>query len=1006
MGPIEVRILSNDNNAKGDLFGRLMSDLFIALGYEKPRLNVHKSGREVDLMADHRVESRIAIAECKATKSPIGGDDVNKFVGVVDAESANGQSVSGYYISLNGFKETAIEQERQGRITKIILMSGSRVVEELIKGRIIISKDRATEISGRICGQVKDLSMDSQIELVAHARGWIWVIYYLNKGERTHFALVHSDGTPLAETIALEVIEADFDCGGNLLGLICLNPSSRSETEDSEEEAVSAYKNYLISECGYIQLDGMPMDSQIGNRQLKLQNLFIPMHLDIQHNDEKEMAEIERRDIGSALLKYDRLAILGAPGAGKSTLIKRIAISYAYSDRLDNEEEIVDLGNKVPLFIRCRELRDLSRGSFGEIISAISEKGQVKDHATSFVSYIYRKLLSGDVILLIDGLDEISDPGDRAAFVCTIRTTVHAYNNISIIVTSRESGFRHVAAHLSRVCKRSLLSPFDNEDIKRLSICWHKEVMGDIDHIMIGAEMLADSIIQNDRIRSLAENPLLLTTLLLVKRWVGTLPERRALLYGKAVEVLLMTWNVEAHRPIPDDEALPQLCYVASSMMMEGIQKLSKNKLSSLVKESRISLPNELSYVKDSADEFVRRVEDRSSLLMMTGVDIEDGQLVDFFEFRHLTFQEFLTAKAVIMGWYPGYNKEHTIFQFLKKYIAREEWRQVIPLIASLAGKSAEGLIQGITLRASDTYVEVRDKNNSFVIMLGNCLADEAPASPETIKAAIYRIVRMDTDLSLYNFSGLISRGKYGDEFRNESLNYFMCSNVHDRGTETAIVLYIWNKINSMLVNNMQEDLMKWIMDRITSKSIDKSCEGAFGCAGLFYYMTKEGEYISEFSSHDDIRIIGNHLENMIMSNDLHQQISALLALVWLGPCRIWEPASKDRFFIRIHELWLGGSSFDVRRYASWAISSQRVTNEYKSIDLTPSIKNRISRLIKYPKNTFDKDYGNIMLLIMSWYSGANDRSTIFNRAKRLFNEHSFDRTVNHVLEEIIQYDI
>lgn len=84
-----IRILEKDNNRRGDLFGRLMADLFVALGYEQPRLNVHKSGREVDLDAEHRLERRRAIAECKATANPIGGDDLNKFVGVLSVELLN-----------------------------------------------------------------------------------------------------------------------------------------------------------------------------------------------------------------------------------------------------------------------------------------------------------------------------------------------------------------------------------------------------------------------------------------------------------------------------------------------------------------------------------------------------------------------------------------------------------------------------------------------------------------------------------------------------------------------------------------------------------------------------------------------------------------------------------------------------------------------------------------------------------------------------------------------------
>lgn len=58
---IPIRILEAENNRRGNLFGRLMSDLFIALGYAAPRLTIHKPGREFDLVAIHRVESRRAI---------------------------------------------------------------------------------------------------------------------------------------------------------------------------------------------------------------------------------------------------------------------------------------------------------------------------------------------------------------------------------------------------------------------------------------------------------------------------------------------------------------------------------------------------------------------------------------------------------------------------------------------------------------------------------------------------------------------------------------------------------------------------------------------------------------------------------------------------------------------------------------------------------------------------------------------------------------------------------
>jgi predicted NACHT family NTPase len=255
----------------------------------------------------------------------------------------------------------------------------------------------------------------------------------------------------------------------------------------------------------------------------------------------------------------------------------------------------------------------------------------------------------------------------------------------------------HVATHLSQVCASATLSPFNADDIRRLSVAWHREVVGDSDKVRADAENLAATISRNDRIQRLAVNPLLLTTLLLVKRWVGSLPTRRAVLYDKAVEVLLMTWNTEGHEPIPDEEALPQLCYVASAMMLDGVQKISRPRLGILLREARDSLPTELGYVKGTVEEFIHRVEDRSSLLMMSGHDIEDGRLVEFFEFRHLTFQEFLTARAMVAGWHPARKETDTLTTVLEPHFEDEKWREVIPLAAVLGGKATEVLIQHLT---------------------------------------------------------------------------------------------------------------------------------------------------------------------------------------------------------------------------------------------------------------------------------------------------------------------
>lgn len=203
---------------------------------------------------------------------------------------------------------------------------------------------------------------------------------------------------------------------------------------------------------------------------------------------------------------------------------------------------------------------------------------------------------NGEALVLIDGLDEISNEGERVNFVHQLRTFLAKYPAVSLIVTSREAGLRVVAGAMSMYCSRYRISDFSDEDIKRLTVAWHKEIVGDNDIVRFDAEKLADSICKTDRVRILATNPLLLTTLLLVKRWIGQLPTRRSVLYGKAIEVLPMTWNVEGYEPINSEEAIPQLAFIAFNMMKAGIQRISTKRLSKFLGHAREQMPEILGY--------------------------------------------------------------------------------------------------------------------------------------------------------------------------------------------------------------------------------------------------------------------------------------------------------------------------------------------------------------------------------------------------------------------------
>ncbi len=232
--PSSIRLLGSTNNQRGDLFTRLVKDLFFSLGYDNLELNVPSSGREIDVQGQHRCEPRRVVGECKAHADKMGGSELNKFLGVLTREQQkhSPRPVAGYFISISGFTDTSIQQEKESGDDAIILFDSEKVIAELQRSHVIVSVTEAAELAGQCANYnaINNAELE-YAEILGHNAGYIWVIYYMIGKERTHFALIHADGTPLSQSIAKEIIEADKSSGGSLYALTYLAPSTPAIAE-------------------------------------------------------------------------------------------------------------------------------------------------------------------------------------------------------------------------------------------------------------------------------------------------------------------------------------------------------------------------------------------------------------------------------------------------------------------------------------------------------------------------------------------------------------------------------------------------------------------------------------------------------------------------------------------------------------------------------------------------------------------------------------------------------
>lgn len=931
-----LRLLASASNERGDLFTRLNSDLFFALGYDNLRFNIHKTGREIDIEGTHRHEPRRLVAECKAHAKAMGGDDFNKILGAVTRERDKGQPVTGYFVSLGGFTESAIEQElNSGEQIRIIPITAHQVIEELIKSHILISKEDAIERAGR-CAEYARLGTDTNLscaELLGHSLGYIWAIYYERGKELTHVALIHADGSPLAESAAAEVIAADRKGGGSIHKLVYLAPPRATPDRQARAaEAMNHYRTWLAKVCGYIQLDGLPAEGTIASKQMILENLFVPLKLQVQsekrEKDDSSLAsEVVVDSVGNFLAEHNRISILAKPGGGKSTLLKRLAVAYADPDRRGQSNDSLPERDWLPLFLRCRDLRSRAGEPIRELLCDLGRYAEMDaTHVAEFREIVDEALNAGRVLLLVDGLDEFSDTAARTTFADHLRTFLGMYPHTALVLTSREAGFRQVAGVIASVCESTTMAPFDEEDVKTLCGRWHAEVLPDTQENRNEAAKLALTIWENDRIRVLAENPLMLTTLLVVKRNVGELPTKRVKLYAAAISVLIRTWNVEGFAPLNEEETLARLSYIAVAMMWERKQRIGRRQLQRLLREAQTELEAELAYAEITPNDFIERVEYRSSLLMQTGHEEIDGELEEIYEFRHLTFQEYLAARGLVEEQYPGRDNGIELAKLVEPYFQDEAWREVIPLAAVLANRKAEPLIRTLTeLCAALPTTESPETRHYFdphVVLLRRCILDEILVKESLLRSALQQLARHGNESHAVGSAIEIRRGKFGEAFQAIAENAFF-NDIKNWEQYQGVIMDLgveqfFGTIGAVMSSDIAVELES------TLKSGDRVQQGLATTAVAY------SAYARRYKRHEDWTSLSklysplrSQIGDLLRTDDAPVVLCAAWAFAWTGESGLPDtPPDKDAV-VKLFRLWQDASSSEVRRYACWALACQ-----------------------------------------------------------------------------------
>lgn len=571
------------------------------------------------------------------------------------------------------------------------------------------------------------------------------------------------------------------------------------------------YRELALKSYDIIDLANLPEDDRhLATRQIEIRRLYLALRVRVETTSgteineevieqiEKRRKDVHRRasthgsaanddrsrgvPIGNRLAEVKRLVILGDPGAGKTTMLRWLATAYLLRLNQDADwkglPDVATLPNEdwLPVMIRCRDLDpSCFNGSVEVLLRHTLRKAEIEEaEVTALQNILLEKLKIGRALLLVDGLDEIPDISLRIRLSQQLEQIQLAYSDAPILVTSRIVGYREMGYRIKRGFEHVTvadLSKGDKDDFAR-RWCAITEVP---ERREAATLELIDDIHSTDRIERLTGNPMLLTTMALVKRKIGRLPSRRADLYWNALEVLL-NWRREVDEPINDHEAIPQLEYLAYEMCDRGVPQLREDEIINLLDRMREEYPQVHAVREHSSEDFLRLLERRTGILIEAGYVRYNGRPIPTFEFRHLTFQEYLGGLALVDGKFPNRDRSKSLAENVAPLAAKigdgedtkqenwggneilvtENWREAIRLcVGSCNDDDVDDTLLSILnpLEGEDVYLTSRPRT----ILATLCLADEPNASEEVVRTVlesfVAQIVEADTASDSSNFA-------------------------------------------------------------------------------------------------------------------------------------------------------------------------------------------------------------------------------------------------------------
>jgi len=523
---------------------------------------------------------------------------------------------------------------------------------------------------------------------------------------------------------------------GHHVSVIINQYADRRDGTDRGElaKAVAKYLYRVREEYGKVELRGIERQAVPGG--LPLERVYVPLEADLDPDPElcalprghttPEPQAVETREL---LAHGRRLVVVGGPGSGKSTVLLHIASVLAdalYRD--DPGPAQAGLGIQslpLPVFVPLN--------GFGRFLRDYPKDADPGERTLAgFISQYLRKRLDlpGDffevlmregraLILLLDGLDEVADEGERALVGQAIGDLLANDPDLRAVVSCRTAAYQGRSV-LYGGFRAVRVRPLDEPRIESLvrryygAICSGDPEEGGMRSDDLLAQIRALERQHRARLGQDAErfvsNPLMVRMLLIVHYNERRLPDQRAALYMKTVDTLLLPDYAADEEVATDLSRVPSLSKEDHRQLLQSLafdMHRRGEHQGREIPEHEIKKVLKPEFGEPRVSAFIELTRTRGSVLEERQGD---------YRFAHLGYQEFLAARYLAQDRMEETGLKGVVQFFKAGPIAETWWREPVLLFAGYYA-----IVNPSTMRR-------------FLQSLG--LTDEDPSDPDVWLAA------------------------------------------------------------------------------------------------------------------------------------------------------------------------------------------------------------------------------------------------------------------------------